>query len=596
MAARRVVSVPTLVARHIFVQMFELFGMLYSTAAVEQFAVDMRSGTAKGGVMTSRTCIAVDLKSFYASVECRERGLDPLSTHLVVADESRTDKTICLAVSPSLKAYGLPGRCRLFEVRERLRAVNEERRLRAPGRRLAGESFDAAELADHPERAAGLIIAKPRMSHYLRCSGDVYRVYLRYAAAEDIHVYSIDEVFIDATRYLRARGMTPRQMAAAIVRDVAAATGITATAGIGTNLYLAKVAMDIVAKHIPADADGVRVAELDEMSYRRLLWDHRPLTDFWRIGHGYARKLEAHGLLTMGDIARCSLGSASDYYNEDLLYRMFGVNAELLIDHAWGWEPCTIADIKAYRPEGHSISSGQVLQGPVDFATARLIAKEMADSVALDLTAQGLLAGRVGLAVGYDIGNVNPSKLKCAPPGNGGGTRAYAGPVKEDRYGRTVPKPANGSMPLGKRTDSATRLREAMTALFNRLVDPSLMVRRITVVADDLHPAEASKTGDVGYEQPDLFSALAADGEPQDVIAEGRSGNGLSDGARRGAGASGEQPSDAEESAASRERDIQQTLLDVKRKFGRNAVIKAMNMEPGATGQQRNRQIGGHAA
>ena len=481
-------------------------------------------------------------------------------------------------------------------MRERLRAVNEERRLRAPGRRLAGESFDAAELADHPERAAGLIIAKPRMSHYLRCSGDVYRVYLRYAAAEDIHVYSIDEVFIDATRYLRARGMTPRQMAAAIVRDVAAATGITDTAGIGTNLYLAKVAMDIVAKHIPADADGVRVAELDEMSYRRLLWDHRPLTDFWRIGHGYARKLEAHGLLTMGDIARCSLGSASDYYNEDLLYRMFGVNAELLIDHAWGWEPCTIADIKAYRPEGHSISSGQVLQGPVDFATARLIAKEMADSVALDLTAQGLLAGRVGLAVGYDIGNVNPSKLECAPPGNGGGTRAYAGPVKEDRYGRTVPKPANGSMPLGKRTDSATRLREAMTALFNRLVDPSLMVRRITVVADDLHPAEASKTGDVEYEQPDLFSALAADGEPQDVIAEGRSGNGLSDGARRGAGASGEQPSDAGESAAFRERDIQQTLLDVKRKFGRNAVIKAMNMEPGATGQQRNRQIGGHAA
>ena len=325
--------------------------------------------------MATRTCIAVDLKSFYASVECRERGLDPLTTHLVVADESRTDKTICLAVSPSLKAYGLPGRlpgrCRLFEVRERLRAVNEERRLRAPGRRLVGESFDAAELADHPERAVGMVIAKPRMSHYLRCSGDVYRVYLRYAAAEDIHVYSIDEVFIDATRYLRARGMTPRQMAAAIVRDVAAATGITATAGIGTNLYLAKVAMDIVAKHIPADADGVRVAELDEMSYRRLLWDHRPLTDFWRIGHGYARKLEAQGLLTMGDIARCSLGSASDYYNEDLLYRMFGVNAELLIDHAWGWEPCTIADIKAYRPEGHSISSGQVLQGPADFATAR---------------------------------------------------------------------------------------------------------------------------------------------------------------------------------------------------------------------------------
>lgn len=576
--------------------MFESFGMLYPTAAVERLAVDMRIGTVKGGVMTTRTCIAVDLKSFYASVECRERGLDPLTTHLVVADESRTDKTICLAVSPSLKAYGLPGRCRLFEVRERLRAVNEERRLRAPGRRLVGKSFDAAELADHSERVAGLVIAKPRMSHYLRCSGDVYRVYLQYAAAEDIHVYSIDEVFIDATRYLRARGMTPRQMAAAIVRDVAAATGITATAGIGTNLYLAKVAMDIVAKHIPADADGVRVAELDEMSYRRLLWDHRPLTDFWRIGHGYARKLEAQGLLTMGDIARCSLGSASDYYNEDLLYRMFGVNAELLIDHAWGWEPCTIADIKAYRPEGHSISSGQVLQGPADFATARLIAKEMADTLALDLTAQGVLAGRVGLAVGYDIGNVDPSKLECASSGTDGGTHAYAGPVKKDRYGRTVPKPANGSIPLGKRTDSASRLREAMTELFNRLVDPSLMVRRITVVADDLHPAEASKTGDAGYEQPDLFSVLAADGEPQDAVAVGQVGDRRNDGVRRGTDDSGGRPGNAGESAATRERDIQQTLLDVKRKFGRNAVIKAMNMEPGATGQQRNRQIGGHAA
>ena len=332
------------------------------------------------------------------------------------------------------------------------------------------------------------------------------------------------------------------------------------------------------------------------MSYRRLLWDHRPLTDFWRIGHGYARKLEAQGLQTMGDIARCSLGSASDYYNEDLLYRMFGVNAELLIDHAWGWEPCTIADIKAYRPEGHSISSGQVLQGPADFATARLIAKEMADTLALDLTAQGVLAGRVGLAVGYDIGNVDPSKLECASSGTDGGTHAYAGPMKKDQYGRTVPKPANGSIPLGKRTDSASRLREAMTELFNRLVDPSLMVRRITVVADDLHPAEASKTGDAGYEQPDLFSVLAADGEPQDAVAVGQVGDRRNDGVRRGTDDSGGRPGNAGESAATRERDIQQTLLDVKRKFGRNAVIKAMNMEPGATGQQRNRQIGGHAA
>ena len=543
-----------------------------------------------------RTYIAIDLKSFYASVECRERGLDPLDTNLVVADESRTDKTICLAVTPSLKSYGIGGRCRLFEVKQRVREANAGRRHDAPGHRLEGKSHFFSELQANPSLAVDFLIAPPRMAYYMEYSTRIYQVYMKYVAPEDIIVYSIDEVFMDVTRYLKTYGLTPHDLAMKIILDVLKTTGITATAGIGTNLYLCKVAMDIVAKHIPADADGVRVAELDEMSYRRLLWDHRPLTDFWRIGHGYARKLEAQGLLTMGDIARCSLGSASDYYNEDLLYRMFGVNAELLIDHAWGWEPCTIADIKAYRPEGHSISSGQVLQGPADFATARLIAKEMADTLALDLTAQGVLAGRVGLAVGYDIGNVNPSQLECASSGTDGGTHAYAGPVKKDRYGRTVPKPANGSIPLGKRTDSASRLREAMTELFNRLVDPSLMVRRITVVADDLHPAEESKTGDAGYEQPDLFSVLAADGEPQDAVAVGQVGDRRNDGVRRGTDNSGGRPGNAGESAATRERDIQQTLLDVKRKFGRNAVIKAMNMEPGATGQQRNRQIGGHAA
>ena len=323
--------------------------------------------------MVERTYIAIDLKSFYASSECVELGFDPLRTHLVVADESRTDKTICLAVSPSLKAYGLPGRARLFEVREKLRQINAERQLRAPGHRFRGTSYYADELEADPSLAVDVYIAKPRMSHYLNASGKIYGIYLRYASADDIHVYSIDEVFMDATRYLHAYGKTPHELARDIVRAIYNETGITATAGIGTNLYLAKVAMDIVAKHIPADAEGVRIAQLDEMSYRRLLWGHRPLTDFWRVGRGYAKKLESHGLMTMGDIARCSLGRASDYYNEELLYRLFGVNAELLIDHAWGWEPCTIADIKAYKPAEHSVGSGQVLTSVTLFGTARLI-------------------------------------------------------------------------------------------------------------------------------------------------------------------------------------------------------------------------------
>lgn len=531
--------------------------------------------------MAERKCIAIDLKSFYASEECVERGLDPLSTHLVVADESRTDKTICLAVSPSLKAYGLPGRCRLFEARRRLREVNAERLLRAPGHRFSGRSADAGELAQNPGLAADMIVAKPRMSHYLRQSARIYEVYLRYASAEDIHVYSVDEVFMDATRYLRARGMTPHGMATAIVRDIYARTGITATAGIGTNLYLAKVAMDIVAKHIPADGDGVRVARLDEMSYRRLLWGHRPLTDFWRVGRGYARKLEAQGLMTMGDIARCSLGGPQDYYNEDLLYRMFGVNAELLIDHAWGWEPCTIADIKAYRPEGRSISSGQVLSGATPYATARLIAREMADALALELVGQGLLAGRVGLGVGYDAGSLEPATADSGASSRGGegdgssgrAVRRYDGPVASDRYGRRVPKPVNGSQSLGSPTDSASRIRDAMMRLFDRLVDPGLLVRRITVVADELTDADGrngagGRRAEPGYEQPDLFSDVEDDER-----------------ARR-----------ETERTDRRDHEVQRAVLDIKRKFGRNAVIKGMDLEEGATGIARNAQIGGHAA
>ncbi|WP_225432830.1 MULTISPECIES: type VI secretion protein ImpB [Bifidobacterium] len=524
--------------------------------------------------LRDRTYIAIDLKSFYASAECVERGLDPLNTHLVVADASRTEKTICLAVSPSLKAYGIPGRPRLFEVVQKVRQVNAERRLRAPGRRFMGESYLASELAENPRLALTYVVAKPRMAMYLECSAQIYGIYLKYAAAEDIHVYSVDEVFMDVTRYLKSCGMTAHRLAMTIVRDILATTGITATAGIGTNLYLAKVAMDIVAKHMPADRDGVRVAELDEMSYRRLLWDHRPLTDFWRVGRGYAKKLEAHGLNTMGDVARCSLGGPTDFYNENLLYRLFGVNAELLIDHAWGWEPCTIADIKAYRPESNSMSIGQVLHEPYDFAHARIIVKEMADQLALDMVERNERTDCVSLMVGYDIENLGGRKDDC---GMGEAPRTdashYAGVVDTDHYGRKIPKAAHGTETLPY-TSSARRIVDAATRIYDRAVDPNLTVRRITIVAGRLKPekngegaAVVQSAGD-HYEQPDLFT---------DSEAEER---------RRRESAVGER----------REHDVQKTLLDIKHRFGRNAVIKGMNLEEGATGIERNSQIGGHAA
>ncbi|UOG10277.1 type VI secretion protein ImpB [Bifidobacterium longum subsp. infantis] len=545
-----------------------------------------------GTVSTQRehTYIAIDLKSFYASVECAARGLDPLTTHLVVADETRTDKTICLAVSPSLKNYGIPGRARLFEVKQRLNGVNIERAVHAPGGRLIGESCDARDLERSPRLKASMVIAKPRMAHYLEVSGQVYGIYLKYAAPEHIHVYSIDEVFIDVTPYLRSLGMGPHAMARTIVREILDETGITATAGIGSNMYLAKVAMDIVAKHMPADKDGVRVAELNEMSYRRLLWSHRPLTDFWRVGRGYARKLEHAGLMTMGDIARCSVGRASDYYNEDLLYRMFGVNAELLIDHAWGWEPCEIADIRSYEPDAHSISSGQVLTGPADYATARLIAKEMADALALDLVDKSVLTNRLTLAVGYDIGSLDASKLdSCADRAMRRAAeraaKTYQGPVTVDRFGRRVPKSAVGSIGLGDFTSSAARIREAMTMLYERIVDARLLVRRLTVVADDVATPKELAAGK-RYEQLDLF------GDDGDMRYD-------CDSTESGGDGSGRMPACGDDAAAqtlAREHDIQRALLDVKRKFGRNAVIKAMDMEDGATGQARNRQIGGHRA
>lgn len=544
--------------------------------------------------MSERTFVAVDLKSFYASSECVEHGFPPLSTHLVVADQSRTDKTICLAVSPSLKEYGLPGRARLFEVKAKLKEVNAARRAVAPGGVLTGKSYDAKALADNPNLAADVFIAKPRMSHYLAMSAKIYGIYLKYVSADDIHVYSVDEVFMDVTGYLRAYGKGVEEMTRDIIHDIHAQTGITATAGIGTNMYLAKVAMDIVAKHIQAGEDGIRIARLDEMSYRKLLWGHRPITDFWRVGRGYAKKLEAQGLLTMGDIARCSMGRADEYYNEDLLYRMFGMNAELLIDHAWGWEPCTIADIKAYKPAGHSMSSGQVLTGAVGFDSARLIVREMADTLSLDLVAKGMRAGHMGLMVGYDTASLDPKRLgECDTPElKAIAERAiaeYSGPVTLDRYGRRVPKPATGSIGLGDHTSSTTRICDAVDELFCRIVDHRLLVRRLNVVASDLQTVEqlAERDAVANYVQPDLFSDMQE-------VSNGSDSNDCSDNVDNNARSS--YADDMQVVDEISEQHVQQTILNIKRKFGKNAVIKGMDMFADATGQQRNRQIGGHAA
>ena len=507
--------------------------------------------------MENRTYIAIDLKSFYASVECVGRGLDPLTTHLVVADISRTEKTICLAVSPSLKAYGIPGRARLFEVVQKVERVNNQRRSRAPGRVLIGESYDAAALITHPELAAGYITAPPRMAEYMKRSAEIYSVYLRYVAPEDIHVYSIDEVFIDATHYLPVYQMSARDFAATMIRDVLRTTGITATAGIGPNLYLCKIAMDLVAKHVEPDPDGVRIAELDEMSYREQLWTHRPLTDFWRVGRGYARKLESNGLYTMGDIARCSIGKPGQFYNEELLYRLFGIHAELLIDHAWGWEPCTMQEIKAYRPENRSFSSGQVLHCPYSFEKARLVVREMADAAALDLVAQGLVTDQLVLTIGYDIENLTNPAIR----------KRFKGAVTVDYYGRPVPKHAHGTANLGRKTSSSRQITGAVLALFDRIVDPDLLIRRLALTTNHVAD-EKSVQKPFSYEQMDLFTDYAAQ----------------------------EKQRKAEAAALEKERRMQEAMLSIKRKFGKNAILKGMNLQEGATAQERNRQIGGHRA
>ncbi|MBQ8108962.1 MAG: DNA methylase [Clostridia bacterium] len=511
--------------------------------------------------------IAIDLKSFYASVECRERRLDPLTTNLVVADAARTEKTICLAVSPSLKAYGIPGRARLFEVVEKVRQVNAGRKKEAPGGVLTGKSVFAEELARNPSLAVDYVVARPQMAHYMKISAKIYGIYTRYIAPEDIHVYSVDEVFMDVTHYLHLYAADAKKagmdavhyLALKLVREVLYETGITATAGIGTNLYLAKVAMDVVAKHVEPDSDGVRIAALDERGYRAQMWDHRPLTDFWRVGRGYARKLEAEGLYTMGDIARCSLGKPGDYYNEDLLYRLFGVNAELLIDHAWGWENCTIEAIKAYRPESTSISVGQVLHCPYAYDKARLIVREMADGLALDLVAKKLMTDQLVLSVGYDIENLSNPELR----------RRYKGAVDTDYYGREVPKMAHGSQNLGRFTSSSRHIVSAMAELFDRIVDRNLLVRRMYVVANHTRD-EASVEAERASQsvQLDMFTdyeALAREDE------------------RRRA-------------ALDREHRQQQTVLAIKEKWGRNAILKGMNLEEGATARDRNEQVGGHRA
>ena len=505
----------------------------------------------------SKTYIAIDLKSFYASVECRERSRDPLTTNLVVADPSRTEKTICLAVSPSLKKYGLSGRARLFEVIQKVNAANNIRKLKAPNHVFSGSSDDSTELQKNPSLKIDYIIAPPRMARYMEYSTKIYNIYLKYIAPEDIHIYSIDEVFIDVTHYLSTYNMTAHALAMKMIQDILDTTGITATAGIGTNMYLCKIAMDIVAKHIEPDKNGVRIAELDEMSYRRLLWNHRPLTDFWRVGRGYSNKLEKIGLYTMGDIARCSIGKPTDYYNEELLYKLFGINAELLIDHAWGYEPCTMEDVKAYKPETNSISSGQVLHCPYEFDKARLVVKEMTDLMVLDLVDKGLVTSQIVLTIGYDIENMTDKNR----------SQSYKGTVTTNYYGKKVPKPAHGTTNLPKRTSSTTLITNAVMELYDKIVNKKLLIRRINIVANKLVDEHSVKNANK-YEQLDLFTDY-------EILKKQR---------------------EKENAESEREKRMQNTILDIKKKFGKNAILKGMNLQEGATAKDRNNQIGGHKA
>lgn len=499
-----------------------------------------------------RTYIAIDLKSFFASVECVERNLDPLTTNLVVADESRTEKTICLAVSPSLKAYGIGGRARLFEAVQRIREVNNERRSKVPGYRLTGKSWNDNELKIHPDWEVDFIRAVPRMAYYIKYSTQIYQIYLKYIAPEDIHVYSIDEVFMDVTDYLATYKMTPHDLAMTMIRDVLKNTGITATAGIGTNMYLCKIAMDIVAKHIPADKDGVRIAELDEMTYRQKLWDHRPLTSFWRVGKGIAEKLSMYGIDTMGKIARTSIN------NEALLYRLFGINAELLIDHAWGYEPCTIDYVKAYKPETNSLSTGQVLQEPYTFQKARVVVQEMAEAASLDLVDKKLVTNQLVLTVGYEA-ITSKSPL-------GGDLDGLS--ITTDFYGRQVPKHAHGTANLDTHSSSRKKIRDAVMELYDRIVNSDLLVRRLNLTTNHVISEEKAKSKAHEPVQLDLFTDY-------ETI---------------------EKQKAEEEATLAKERKIQEAILKIKKQFGKNALLTGLNFADGATAKERNAQIGGHKA
>ena len=501
---------------------------------------------------TQRTYIAIDLKSFYASVECVDRGLDPLTTNLVVADVSRTEKTICLAVSPSLKAYGVGGRARLFEVVQKVREVNYQRQMQTPQHRLTGKSVSDQELRAHPDWAVDYIAATPQMAHYIEVSSKVYSVYLKYVAPEDIHVYSIDEVFMDVTAYLGTYKMTAHELAMTIIRDVLKQTGITATAGIGTNMYLCKVAMDIVAKKMPADKDGVRIAELDEMSYRRELWDYRPITKFWRVGKGIANKLALYGIDTMGKIARLSV------QNEELLYQLFGVNAELLIDHAWGWEPCTIADVKAYHPETNSFSTGQVLQAPYDFQKARIVMMEMAEGMALNLVSKQMVTDQIVLTVGYDAECLTRPEIR----------NKYHGEITTNYYGKAVPKHAHGTANFEMLTSSSNMMMNTAAELFDRLVNPDLLIRRLNLTVNHVVPESVAAAQHTEPQQLDLFTDY-------DAL---------------------EKQKQKEQAKLEKERRMQEVQLKIKQRFGKNAILRGLNFSEGATAIERNEQIGGHKA
>lgn len=492
--------------------------------------------------MNERTYIAIDLKSFYASVECVERDLDPLEVNLAVADVTRTEKTICLAVSPALKSYGIPGRARLFEVVQKVAEVNEARRYRSPGGKLQGSSSNQRELREHPELALDYVTAPPRMALYMEYSRRIYATYLKYIAPEDIHVYSIDEVFLDVTSYLKTYGLTSEELARKMIQQVLHETGITATAGIGTNLYLAKIAMDIMAKHVPADKYGVRIAYLDEITYRKKLWEHQPITDFWRVGKGYAKKLAVYQIYTMGDVARCSVGKEKEYHNEELLYKLFGINAELLIDHAWGYEPCTIADIKVYKPEAKSIGSGQVLSSAYSLEKAKIVVLEMAEQIAFDLFEQKLVSKQFVLTIDYDRDNLQGQE--------------YSGEVATDRYGRKIPKHAHGTINLDIPTSSLKEITTAVSSLYDRIIDKELLIRRLTLSAAKVMPKEEQV-----YQQLDLFTDYEGLKKEQE-----------------------------------KERRLQKSILDIKKKYGKNAVLRGLSYEEGATTRIRNGQIGGHKA